>query len=125
MMNNKEFEAVIKLPGPKRYEYFIKKVADFEEVWGLFNQGWAQAEDKNNITIPFWPKKEFASLCANDEWKDCTPKSIELEKFIFNWLPGMKNDSVKPSIFMTPDDKGIVIDCEKLLDDLSEELEKY
>lgn len=31
-MNQKEFESVIKQPPNIRYEYFIKKVADYEEV---------------------------------------------------------------------------------------------
>lgn len=35
-MNNKEFEAVFKLPANKRYEYFIKKIAGYEEVLGLY-----------------------------------------------------------------------------------------
>lgn len=53
-MNNKEFEAVIKIPGPKRYEYFIKKVVDYEELWGLYDDGWAITEDdQGNKMIPF------------------------------------------------------------------------
>ena len=38
-MNKKELEAVMKQPPNIRYEYFIKKVVDFEEVWGLYNDG--------------------------------------------------------------------------------------
>ena len=63
LLNNKEIEVVSKLPALKRYEYFIKKVADFEEVWGLFDVGWAISEDDNgNSLMPFWSKKEFANL---------------------------------------------------------------
>lgn len=125
-MNDKEINAVINLNANKRYEYFIKKVADFEEVWGLYNQGWVQAEDDNhNITITFWPNKEYATLCAIGEWSNCIPKSIALEKFISKWIPGMKKNSLKPCVFLTPNDKGIVVDCEKLLKDLYEELENY
>lgn len=38
-MNQKEFEFVINLPANIRYEYFIKKVVDSEEVWGLYENG--------------------------------------------------------------------------------------
>lgn len=31
-MNEKEFNAVIKLPANVRYEYFIKKIVDYETV---------------------------------------------------------------------------------------------
>ncbi|WP_245805776.1 DUF2750 domain-containing protein [Bacillus alkalicellulosilyticus] len=44
-MNKSEFEAVINKSPNIRYEYFIKKVVDFEEVWGLYNGGWATALD--------------------------------------------------------------------------------
>jgi hypothetical protein len=39
-MDKKEFEALLNQPTNIRYEYFIKKVVDFEEVWGLYNDGW-------------------------------------------------------------------------------------
>ncbi|MCZ1269023.1 DUF2750 domain-containing protein, partial [Paenibacillus tundrae] len=44
-MTSKEFEAVIKLPANIRYEYFIKKVTDSEEIWGLYDDGWAMSSD--------------------------------------------------------------------------------
>ncbi|KPB03841.1 hypothetical protein AAV98_15050, partial [Bacillus sp. CHD6a] len=33
-MDKREFDAVIKQPPKIRYDYFIKKVVDYEEVWG-------------------------------------------------------------------------------------------
>ena len=124
-MNNKEFEAVIKLPASKRYEYFIKKAVDFEELWGLYDDGWAMtADDKGNKMIPFWPKKEFADFCAIDEWKVYVPESIDLYEFIDNWLPDMKADKIKPSIFWNNEDS-VVLEAEKLINDLECELENY
>jgi hypothetical protein len=56
-LTSKEFEAVIKLPANIRYEYLIKKVADSEEVWGLYDDGWAMSsDDKGRLLIPFWPR---------------------------------------------------------------------
>jgi len=125
LLNSKEIEAVSKLPASKRYEYFIKKVADFEEVWGLFDDGWAISEDEEgNPLIPFWPKKEFAHLCAVDEWKNYKPEKIELEEFMREWLPGMKKDGIKPSIFWNNVDS-VVPDIDRLISDLEEELKKY
>ncbi|QTD40858.1 DUF2750 domain-containing protein [Sporosarcina sp. Te-1] len=124
-MNNKELEVVSKLPASKRYEYFIKKVADFEEVWALFDDGWAVSEDDNgNTLIPFWPKKEFATLCAVEEWKNYKAEQIDLSEFMQTWLPGMKTDGIKPSIFLNNEDS-VVIEIDNLVLDLQEELEKY
>jgi hypothetical protein len=100
MMNKKEFEALITKPPNIRYEYFIKKVADSEEVWGLYNAGWAAAQDEEgNTVIPFFPKKEFAENCARKEWSTYEAEAIDLEEFKNEWLTGMKSDGIKPSIF--------------------------
>lgn len=124
-MNNKEFEAIIKLPANIRYEYFIKKVADYEEVWALYDDGFVTAIDENgNKVIPFFPKKEFAQNYAKLEWAICKPITIELDDFINKWLPGMEKDEIKPAIFPV-DDKMAVVEYELLIRDLETELENY
>ena len=67
-IHKKEFENVLKMNGPERYNYFIQKVADWEEVWGLkAEDGWAMVGDPNsNECIPFWPHPEYAQVCAMD-----------------------------------------------------------
>ncbi|WP_420491137.1 DUF2750 domain-containing protein [Neobacillus drentensis] len=38
----------------------MKKVVDYEEVWGLYDDGWATAQDDDgNMLIPFFPKKDL------------------------------------------------------------------
>lgn len=125
MINEKEFYSVLNLPANKRYEYFIKKVVDWGEVWGLYEDGWAMTEDDNgNLLIPFWPKKEFAQYCAAKEWEGYTPEPIELDEFMNEWLPGIKEDGYRPSIFWNGYDSA-VMEVEVLLRDLENELENY
>jgi hypothetical protein len=38
----KEVESVLKLGGFARFKHFIKRVADEERAWGLWNDGWAR-----------------------------------------------------------------------------------
>lgn len=124
-MNPQEFESVLMQPSAIRYEYFIKKVADYEEVWGLYNDGWATADDGlGNLCIPFFPREEFAKHCAVAEWSHYKPKSIDLHHFIDAWLVGMKKDNVKASVFPTNTNTAI-IEIDILLRDLHTELEKY
>ncbi|MEK3798103.1 DUF2750 domain-containing protein [Peribacillus sp. FSL H8-0477] len=86
-MNKREFEAVIKQPPYIRYEYFIKKVIDYEEVWALYNDGWVTAQDeKGNTLIPFFPKEEFAESCTKSEWIDFKAKLINLDVLLINGL---------------------------------------
>ena len=125
-MNAKEFSEVTKLSGSKRYEYFLKKVADDEELWGLYNDGWAMvADDEENEMIPFWPKKEFADACCNEHWKNYISEPIGLTEFMESWIDNLKNNGLSTAIFIVKDDKGIIVKPEKLLEDLKEELSNY
>lgn len=79
-----------------KYSYFISKVSDFEEVWGLYNESWAVLgnNEKEDI-LPFWPEREFAIIAADELWKDYSPKSIDLSDFIEKYLVGMCKDGIK------------------------------
>ncbi|MGE8533918.1 DUF2750 domain-containing protein [Chryseobacterium sp. 22543] len=110
----------------ERYNYFIRKVADFEELWGLNDDGWALLGDNDdNRIFPVWPEKEFAVLCAVDQWKNYKPEVITLDNFIEKWIPGMTNDKTLVNVFLTPNAKGTVTSPKDLLDYLQEELEQY
>jgi hypothetical protein len=54
-VNNAEFESVLALSAPRRYEYFIKRSAGHGELWGLHGDGgWVMAEDDDGRTLfPF------------------------------------------------------------------------
>lgn len=68
-VNPKQMEAVLALPGIKRFEHFIKVIADWQEVWGLYQDGWALAAADDGTTVfPLWPAKEYAQVCAENEW---------------------------------------------------------
>lgn len=82
------------------------------------------ADDNKNMMIPFWPKKEYADFCAIGEWRGYTSESIDLYEFINKWLPDMKVDNIKPSIFFN-NENSAVIEVEKLIVDIEEELENY
>lgn len=124
-MDEKEYQALLKCSGEKRYKYFIKKVVDYEEVWGLYDDGWAMtASDDGEMMIPLWPKKEFAEACALDEWKNYRAEKIELEEFIEQWIPTMKEEGYLPSIFWNNIDS-VVVKVDTLRAHLEEELENY
>ena len=125
-MHKKKIENLIKMTGKDRYQYFIRKVADFETVWSLFADGWAMtSDDEGKKAIPFWPEKELTNLCASDAWEKYTPKQINLDHFLTKWLPGMKKDGVLLAIFPTPKNKGVLTQPNDLLSSLEEELKKY
>jgi len=117
---------ILNLSAEERYFYFIRKIADFEIVWGLFNKGWAVLGDsQNNEIIPFWPEREFAEVCAVESWDDYVPKAIPLSDFRGKWLLGMIEDKKQAGVFYTPQGKGIIVEPLKLKNDIENELEQY
>ena len=125
-MKNEEFNAVITLPAPKRYSYFVKKVADWEQVWIL------GAEDNTVIVtdnlgrelIPFWPHPRFAQACAVGPRSGEKASTIEVHLWLEYWVPGMIRDKRLAAIFPTPMGQGVPIAVERLKVDLEEELAK-
>ncbi|MCT2561813.1 DUF2750 domain-containing protein [Chryseobacterium herbae] len=123
---NWKIENILKMSEDERYNYFVRKVADFEQIWGLSDNGWALlGDDIGNQILPLWPEKEFAELCAVDQWKEHKAEPIELDNFIEKWVPGMTKDKILINIFLTPKAKGTVISPADLYSDLQDELEQY
>jgi len=127
-MNTKKIERVIALNAPDRIGYLIRKIADFEEVWGLYDSGWAlMSESIPDIqrAFPVWPEKEFAEICAQGPWKSYCAKKISLNDFIEKWIPGMSDDGTMIAMFPTPQAKAVVVQPNEFLDLIKEELKQY
>lgn len=125
-VNPKQMEAVLALPGVKRFEYFIKVIADRQEVWGLYQDGWALAAADDGTTVfPLWPAKEYAQVCAANEWAGCEPRSISLSDFTEVLLPKLTLDGVLPGVFFTPTSKGVTPSVYDLKSALEAELQNY
>jgi hypothetical protein len=121
-----QMKAVLALPGIKRFEHFIKVIADWEEVWGLYQDGWAlAAADDGTRVFPLWPAKEYALVCAAKEWTGYEPRSISLSDFREVLLPKLKLDDVLPGVFFTPTSKGVTISADELKSALESELQNY
>lgn len=125
-LNPKQIESVLALPGPKRYDHFIKVVADWESAWGLFQDGWALygTDEEEQQVFPLWPAKEYAELCAVEDWGKFEPRAIPLVDLIDDLLPNLRNDDVLVAVFPTPTGKSIVVAADELLAHLRNELSK-
>ncbi|MDW9479013.1 DUF2750 domain-containing protein [Sinorhizobium meliloti] len=120
----RQMEAVLALPGVKRFEHFVKVVADWQEVWGLYQDGWALAVADDGTTVfPLWPATEYAQLCALNEWKGFEPRAISLGDLREVLLPKLKLDGVLPGVFFTPTSKGVMPSVDELMAALEAELQ--
>ncbi len=122
-ITHKQIEAVLSLPGPKRYEHFVKVAADQRQIWGLHNNGWALAGTIDDGPVfPVWPAREYASLCATGDWAGYEPREIDLEEFFHALLPSLQERGTQLGVFYTPNNKGVIPTLEQIENDLKEEL---
>jgi hypothetical protein len=125
-MDHKKLVSILQLDAAARYAYFVRKVADTQAIWGLEQSAWASAaNDEGSMPFPFWPEKEFADLCATGSWEGYAARAIDLRDFLGKWLHGMTRDGVKPVIFPTPENRGVVVSAEKLQEAIEAENAQY
>lgn len=91
-MHSKKLSSIAQLTSEERCGYFIRKVADFEVLWGLDGRsGWASSEIGGEIVMPVWPEEDFAAMCATNNWDALSPKKIELSDFLDKWISNKLN----------------------------------
>lgn len=125
-LNPKQVQAVLALSDGKRFEHFVKVVADRETVWGLFQDGWALAADDGGTRLfPLWPAREYAELCAINEWARYAPRSFSVDELLNVLLPKLQSDGVLAAVFVTPSTRGVPVEAEELRRAISAELDRF
>jgi hypothetical protein len=125
-MHPNKIRGLLRMRGAQRFDYFVRKVADGQELWGLYSDGWATASDAAaRRAMPLWPERELAAQCKTGAWAAYEPKEIELEAFLEGWAPKMGKDGVLVAVFPTPDDKGVMVEAKALADALVKESSQY
>ncbi|OEZ49097.1 hypothetical protein JAB1_28340 [Janthinobacterium sp. MP5059B] len=124
-MHPEKFKQVVGLPSAERHGYFVRKVADTQEVWGLHRDGWATAQVDGKVAVPFWPEAAFAQACASGDWEYFQPRAVALGDFLAKWLPGMNKNGQLASVFPVPQGSASIAAPADLLRDLQHESEQY
>jgi uncharacterized protein DUF2750 len=117
--SQERMQAVLRLPAARRYSYFLQRVVEAGEVWGLEGEGWALAlDDAGRDVLPLWPAPEFAALCATRLWSGFQPRPINLRELIDNVLPQLAEEGMPVGIFFTPEGQGHPVSAAELIDAL-------
>jgi hypothetical protein len=70
----KQMEAVLALPGSRRFEHFVKVVADWQQAWGLYQDGWALAAADDGV--PVLSAVAGQGICADVRlWQMCRARA--------------------------------------------------
>jgi hypothetical protein len=118
--SQERMEAVLRLPAARRYSYFLQRVAESGEVWGLDGEGWALAlDDAGRDVLPLWPTPEFAAICATRLWAGFQPRAIKLQELLDNVLPQLAEEGMPVGIFFTPEGQGHPVSARELIEALS------
>ncbi|WP_353151448.1 DUF2750 domain-containing protein [Chryseobacterium sp.] len=125
-MHSKEIENILKLEPFKRYEYFIKKAADFEQLWTIVDEegDYAISEIDEFSLISFWPNEEFVALDLEQGWEGCRSLRITLDDLRDDIFDIITSENYLINVFPINGRSGFVVNLEEFKRDLNEELEK-
>ncbi len=128
-MHPKQLENVFSLSSKERYEHFVSKVADWEEVWiliGADNNFLTVNSDANDIEyLPVWPHPDYAKAYAEGLDLSLEPKLIELTIFMERWLLGLQKDGLKVGTLPNLEVTVWIMEPSDLLTDLENEVSQY
>lgn len=125
-LNQEDITKLFKKPGEKRYDYFIKKVVENEEVYGLSDEeGWALLGDDSDADIlPLFPAPELAEAFRQatgfDEYQ---VEALDVNE-LMDWLDDMVKDGLLVAVFPNPELNGAVVEPKRLKADIQKEFDK-
>ncbi len=99
-------------------EYFLTRVFETEEVWGL-DDGceWLMLEVGEQWVMPVWPYRQLAEE-ANTV-KGYTPLAESLEDFVYQTLSALIEDNAMLRVLPSTHSEGCLVSPERLYDILT------
>lgn len=127
ILNQQEIKNVSVLEPLKRYQYFLKKVADNEKLYTLKNgnNNWASSTVKNYNLYPVWSANKFASNSQIDVWSEFNVVELDLYDFLDNTLPQIEKEGFLLNVFPVDKTTGFVVKVNEFIRDINEELKNY
>lgn len=126
-ITDKEIEATSNLEPAKRYQYFIKRVADSEKMYSLVDDegSWAIADVDEKSLFSVWSAPKFAETCAVGEWEGFVVKEFTIENFEDEVIDEIDKNGYLINVFSVKGKSGFVVELNEFARDLSEEMKKY
>lgn len=119
-LDDREYEALLATPAAGRYDHFVNRAADWEEVW-LLRRGesdWAVTTGDGGAALAVWPHRRYAEACAVGEWDDREPAMVHVDTFLDDFVPHLVEDGMEVSVFPRADGGGVVVAPRRLRSDL-------
>ena len=123
-LSDTERNAAVQLNADYRYDHFISKVAQHQQLWTLKDEkGLLLLESEGDVCLPLWPHARYAQDWIQGDLAGYAPQSITLAVFLERWAEGLEQDQIAVAVFPLPDAAGIVEEASELAEALAEKLE--
>lgn len=98
-----------------RLHYFLSRVIESEEVWGLGGEaGWLIKDLDDKTIIPLWPYELLATACAQQSPGRPATVAVSLEQFVYSLLPKIEQQNIQLEILPTNSQPGKIIQAQAL-----------
>jgi len=82
-----EIAAVPTMTDEELLEYFMYRIFETDEIWGLKEAGqWQTRQVLDQETMPVWPYKRYAEEAVNGDWLQSKPYAESVESFTYQTL---------------------------------------
>ena len=124
-MHVKKYQNIIELNNSERYNYLIRKVADFETVYLIYGKVFQMSTYQINgiECVLVFPEKNFAEKHIESE-KFKSVKKKNLYKFI-NWLAKDTSDKLNLAVFPNRQNEVKIVKSSELKNDILKECQQY
>jgi hypothetical protein len=132
-ISEEEERAVLHQTANKQYDYFVHKVADWEEVWlvrrGETEYGMLEGdprEDERPESVAVWPHPRYAELCREAGlWDGYEVVAMDVHEFVDGMLTQLIENGRDVAVLPMSDGRSTPVSPRRLRSDLDAELTKY
>jgi len=126
-IHEKELQNVFNLDAKERYEHFIGKTCDWEEVWLLSDskQCVLKVAFEGVEYIPVWPHPDYAVAFAKNSYSEYRPAHFDIYSFVDSFLKEFVGLNIKIGVLPNLETTVWLMTPEDLQEDISDELGQY
>ena len=112
-----EYKAVPLLNKQQLIEYFLLRIYETEEVWGLKEKAseWMTYEFNGQLRLPIFAYKRYADDATTGDWEVMIPIAESMEFFMERTLPRLHEKNVCLEIMPREQGTGHIVTAQQLL----------
>ena len=124
--SDNEVDIILKLDSPKRFDYCLKRIVDWGEIWVLDHHGVVIYEDMNaNKYCPIWPAKKFAEKAAIDDWANANAICIKVKSMMKDYSSIFTQENIQLAVLPNIENQATCLTIAEIKNYIENESLKY